>query len=251
MRFLLVTDLDRTLIGDNQATIAFYQKLAPYRKHFCLIYATGRSHYSVKDLISNFQKNTGDWLFEPDYLVVGVGSEIYDHQGLDLEWAEQLTAQWQRSAIANLLKSLPEISLQPASEQNLWKLSYHVKSSNNAAFVDSLSHLLENVGLSAQTVFSGDRDLDILPINSGKGNAIRYLRSKIDIAREATLVCGGSGNDISLFELETLAVMVSNSQKELLDWHQSHPFTQHYLARSPYAWGLIEALDYFKMLAYM
>jgi sucrose-6-phosphatase len=251
MRFLLVTDLDNALLGDNQATIELYQKLAPFRKHFCLIYATGRSHDSVKDLICNFQAMTGDWLFEADYLVAGVGTEIYDRQGLDREWAELLTPQWQRAAIANLLQSFPELSLQPTCEQNLWKLSYYVKSSHNAATIESLRNLLASVGLQAQVVFSSDRDLDILPVNSGKGNAVNYLRSKIEISKDATLVCGGSGNDISLFEQETLAVLVSNAQKELLDWHRSHPLSQHFIAQSPYAWGIIEAIDHFKMLAYM
>ncbi|CAN1211967.1 sucrose-phosphate phosphatase [Tumidithrix helvetica PCC 7403] len=251
MRFLLVTDLDNTLIGDNQATIALYQKLFPYRKRFYLIYATGRSIHSAKDLIRNFRAMTGDWLLEPDYLVTGVGSEIYGQAGLDLEWAERQTQKWHRTAIANLLQSFPDLSLQPPSEQNPWKLSYYVKSSNNRAVIESIRNLLANVGLSAQIIFSSDRDLDILPFGSGKGNAASYLRSKLDISAEATLVCGGSGNDINLFEQQTLGVLVSNSQKELLDWHQSHRLSQHYLARSPYAWGIVEALDHFKMLAYM
>ncbi|MEE3718632.1 sucrose-phosphate phosphatase [Tumidithrix elongata RA019] len=251
MRFLLVTDLDNALIGDNRATIALYQKLIPYRKRFCLIYATGRSMLSVKDLTRSFQKMTGDWLLEPDYLITGVGSEIYGQDGLDREWAERLTKNWQRTAIANLLKSFPDLSLQPPSEQNLWKLSYYVESSHNAAAVESIRNLLTNVGLPAQIAFSSNRDLDILPVNGGKGNAVNYLRSKLELSIDATLVCGSSGNDISLFEQQTLGVMLSNSQKELLDWHQSHRLSQHYLARSPYGWGIIEALDHFKMLAYM
>jgi len=97
-------------------------------------------------------------------------------------------------------------------------------------------------------IFSSDRDLDIVPSNSGKGEAVSYLRQKLQIAPQATLVCGDSGNDISMFQQRTLGVIVSNSQPELIDWHKSNQCVDRYLAKSSYAWGILEALAHFKLI---
>jgi len=80
VKFLLVTDLDNTLTGDNEATLILNQRLANLRGGFYLVYATGRSLASFGQLQQEFAAATGEQLLEPDYLVTGVGSEIY-HQG--------------------------------------------------------------------------------------------------------------------------------------------------------------------------
>ena len=70
MKFLLVTDLDNTLVGDDEATQVLNQRLQSKRSQICLVYATGRSYASTCELIAQKQ------LLEPDYLIAGVGSEI-------------------------------------------------------------------------------------------------------------------------------------------------------------------------------
>ncbi len=246
-KFLLVTDLDNTLIGDHEATIALNQKLSLIRADFYLIYATGRSIVSVQELAQEFEATTRTPLLEPDYLVAGVGSEIYQSSALDQTWADHLSQDWQREAIADLLAACPEFQPQSKAEQNPWKLSYYANSDQNAAAVAKLRHQLASAELAAQVVFSSDRDLDILPRKSGKGQAMKYLREKLQIQPQLTLVCGDSGNDIGLFEQRTLGVMVSNSQPELLDWHRTNPHPDHHRATSPYAWGILEALAHFKL----
>ncbi|MBW4552475.1 MAG: sucrose-phosphate phosphatase [Aphanocapsa sp. GSE-SYN-MK-11-07L] len=246
-KFLLVTDLDNTLIGDLEATIALNQKLALIRSDFYLIYATGRSLISFRQLCQEFQALTTTSLLEPDYLVAGVGSEIYQRSLLDQAWADHLSQDWQRAAIAELVAACPEFQPQAKAAQNPWKLSYYAEAEHNPAAVTKLAHQLAAAGLAAQVVFSSDRDLDILPRNSGKGQAMQYLRQKLQIHPQLTLVCGDSGNDIGLFEQKTLGVMVSNAQPELLDWHRSNAYPYHHRARSAYAWGILEALAHFQL----
>jgi sucrose-6-phosphatase len=246
-KFLLVTDLDHTLIGDNEATIILTEKLSPLRSHFHLIYATGRSRASVQQLQQDFEAITGHKLLQPDYLITGVGSEIYDRSGQDQIWAEHLSQDWQRDAIATLIQDIPTLSLQPATELNPWKLSYYTQSQDNPALVETLRLRIATAGLAAQVVFSSDRDLDILPKNSGKGQAMTYLREQLKIHPHRTLVCGDSGNDITLFQQQTLGVIVSNSQPELLDWDRRHPSSDRYRAASPYAWAILEAIAHFEL----
>lgn len=242
MKFLLVTDLDNTLVGDEQATLTLNHQLLAMRGQIGLIYATGRSYASAQQLKVEQQ------LLQPDYWVTGVGTEIYAQGLQDQNWAEQLSQDWNREAIALLTQSIPELIPQPADEQNPWKLSFLLHSNAATATLTDLQTQLMQARLSAQVIFSSDEDVDILPHNGNKGLAITHLRKRLKILPEKTLVCGDSGNDISLFQQSTLGVIVGNARSELLEWYRQHGQPHQYLANSAYASGILEALNHFELL---
>ena len=212
MKFLLVIDLDNTLVGDDAATLALNQHLQSKRSQICLIYATGRSHHSTCKLIAQKQ------LLTPDYLITGAGSEIYKDDKLDLDWAEYLSQNWDKIAIASLTQQFSQLKPQSPQEQNPWKLSFCLESVPKASSViNDLQQKLAESGLAAQLIFSSNKYLDILPQTSNKGNAITYLQKRLQIPPDATLVCGDSGNDISMFEQNERGVIVANVLSELLE----------------------------------
>lgn len=240
---LLVTDLDNTLVGDAQATLALNQRLAPLRDRLWLIYATGRSYGSAQRLKHREQ------LLHPDYWVTSVGTEIHDQEKKDGEWTAWLSQDWQRESIVTLIQSaFPDLIPQPNQEQNPHKLSYFLRSPFAESILANLQLKLSQARLSAKIIFSSNEDVDILPLQGDKGLAVTYLRKKLQIPPEATLVCGDSGNDISLFQQSTLGVIVRNAQPELLTWYRQQGQPYHYWAQSPYAWGILEALFHFKLL---
>lgn len=280
---LLVTDLDNTLVGDDLATKRFNQYLDDHRQNYVVVYATGRSYDSAKQLMQERK------LLEPNYWVTGVGTEIYSQNYLDLTWAIKLSTDWQRQAIADLIEvKFPELQLQINEEQNPWKLSFHLRNYDQSSAklqtlgqanqeydsehpiptqnhfsqacilresdrfknetINRLNIYLQQMYLSAQIVYSSSIDVDVLPINANKGNAVAYIQQKLGIPSYRTLVCGDSGNDISMFHQTTLGVIVNNAQPELIDWYHSHAESNHYLANKPYASGILEALQKFNLL---
>lgn len=282
-QILLVTDLDNTLVGDDLATKRFNQYLDDHRQNYVVVYATGRSYDSAKQLMQERK------LLEPNYWVTGVGTEIYAQNYLDLTWAIKLSTDWQRQAIADLIAvKFPELQLQINEEQNPWKLSFHLPNSCQSAAkpqtvsqanqkydqddpiptqsyfshtfilqesdrfknetINRLNVCLQRIHLSAQVVYSSNIDVDILPINANKGNAVAYIQRKLGIPSHRTLVCGDSGNDISMFHQPTFGVIVNNAQPELIEWYQSHADSNHYLANNPYANGILEAMQKFNLL---
>jgi sucrose-6F-phosphate phosphohydrolase len=248
VKFLLVTDLDHTLVGDAQATLALNQKLAAMRDRLSLIYATGRSYLSARQLKHEAQ------LLEPDYWITGVGTEIYHQGNRDSVWAQQLSDNWQRDQITALVQGFPDLIPQPDDAQNPWKISYFLHSSTADVILTTLRLQLVEANLPAKIIFSSNRDVDILPLSGDKGLAMTYVRQQLQLPSEAMLVCGDSGNDISLFQHATQGVIVRNAQPELLDWYrrsQQSPqseFFRHYWAQSAHAWGILEALFYFRWL---
>ncbi|MBF2058721.1 HAD family hydrolase, partial [Fischerella thermalis] len=71
--FLFVTDLDHTLVGDDQALLLLNERLQRHREEYGtkIVYATGRSPVLYRELQE--EKN----LLKPDALILSVGTEIY------------------------------------------------------------------------------------------------------------------------------------------------------------------------------
>jgi sucrose-6-phosphatase len=244
VKFLLVTDLDHTLVGDAQATVVLNQKLTAMRDRLCLIYATGRSYASACRLKQREQ------LLEPDYWITGVGTEIYHQGDRNLDWAQRLDQNWQRDAIVKQVQAFPELVPQSDAAQNPWKISYILQSPLAESILTNLRSTLAQANLAANIIFSSHRHVDILPPSGDKGLAVSYVRQQLQLDPDAMLVCGDSGNDISLFQHAPHGILVRNAQPELLNWYrQSHPSpVRHYWAQSAYAWGILEGLFYYQWL---
>ncbi len=242
MKYLFVTDLDNTLVGDRMGTALLNHYLGYRRDDFYIVYATGRSYDSASALMID------EKLLEPDYWVVSVGSEIYHDDRLDLDWATHISYNWDRHRVEMIAKSFSFLTPQPEKEQNPWKVSFFVSDGVRAEQIHTLDEELKRSHLSTQVIYSSGKDLDILPARGNKGNAIAYLQSRLSVDPNFTIVCGDSGNDISLFQLASKGVIVSNAQDELLNWYNQSRKDSLYLSQSPYAHGILEALKHYQFL---
>lgn len=242
-RFVLVTDLDDTLIGDNDATLSLNEHLLELREQFYLIYATGRSFDSVAHLMGFFQLLTHQSLLTPDYLIASVGTMIYHRSYAELGWQKHIDRDWDREKIAKALENFPGLLNQPDREQNPWKLSFNLWGEDHKLTVNKIQRRLLELGLNCNTIFSRQNNLDIVPTYANKGLGILWLKQKLGITNLPTLVCGDSGNDISMYEQGFLGVIVKNAQPELLDWYQQNRPSQVFLSSRSYAWAILDGLQ--------
>jgi sucrose-6-phosphatase len=244
---LLVTDLDHTLVGNDESLDRLNQILDRYRQQLGtkLVYATGRSRVSYQELTTTHS------LLVPDALIAAVGTEIYVGNTVvaDPEWVERLRINWHRDRIVEIASRFADLELQPLSEQRPFKVSYYLSPSVAAAVVQQLEELLAYNSLDVEVIYSGSKDLDILPRGGDKGTAVQFLRDRWQIDPEATVVCGDSGNDISLFKYgRERGIIVGNARSELRLWHELHPVNYHYLAVAECAAGMLEGLKYFQFV---
>lgn len=243
--FLFVTDLDRTLVGDDNALKTLNQQLSDHRQKYGtkIVYATGRSLFLYRQLTSQQS------LLPPDALIASVGSEIYFNPNEDIfdsEWAEIIAHGWNRSQVISIAANFSDLTHQPHSEQRLFKISYHLTESGASVVLPQLKLALHESGLDVKLIYSGGKDLDILPQKADKGLAVEFLRQKWGIDGINTVVCGDSGNDISLFMVENLrGIIVGNAMEELRQWHQENPSNYRYIAQGKYAGGITEGLRHF------
>ena len=245
--FLFITDLDNTLVGDDAALAELNQHLAAHRrKHQSkIVYATGRSLYLYR-LLAEAKS-----LIPPDALITSVGTEMYfdpDHEQHDPEWAAILAQGWNRTEIMAIASQFDSLQSQPKSEQNPFKISYYLAQAVAKDTLTQLQSALTENGYNIKLIYSAGQDLDLLPKNGDKGLAVQFLRQKWDISAGKTIVCGDSGNDISMFEGQEKGLIVSNAKPELLQWYEANKDNNVYLARSACAGGILEGLKHFDFL---
>jgi sucrose-6-phosphatase len=242
--FLFITDLDYTLVGDDKAMAKLNEKLQQHRLTYGtkIVYSTGRSITSYNQLKASKP------LLDPDILVCSVGTEIY-HQGNltpDNVWSEKLSPGWDRNLVLEISQAFTDLKIQPNSELREFKISYFLTQEAAVRVLPELESQLQAQGLDIQVIYSGGKDLDILPRNANKGMAMNFVRELLDIDVPQTVASGDSGNDIALFEdRQEKGIIVGNARPELLKWHQQNPNPNRYLAKSEFAAGVEEGLVFF------
>ena len=244
--FLFVTDLDGTLIGNDASLkeLNCLLNLSRQKHGSKVIYATGRSLFLYQELLKTNQ------LIIPDALITSVGTEVYTHTSKlepDRDWFNRLAQNWHRPLIVSTISCFKALVLQPLSEQLPFKISYHLHKKDALKLLPKIRDLLESQNINNfKLIYSGDKDLDIVPVNSDKGLAVEFLREKSYSHLSRVVVCGDSGNDISLFQIKKVeGIVVGNAEANLYEWCKKHISDRFYYAKESYASGILEGLRYF------
>ena len=225
-RYLLCTDLDRTLIPNG-----IQAESAPARVCFrrlvnhadvSLAYVTGRHRALVEQAISEFT------LPRPDFTITDVGSSIYRISDSawerNREWDELIAPDWQglgHEELSALLAGLPGLQLQAMDRQGRHKLSFFVPSAvDRQQLTDDVEKRLHQVGIRANIIWSIDleadrRLLDILPAAANKLHAIRFLMHQYGFLPGDTVFAGDSGNDLDVLLSDIPSVLVANADNRI------------------------------------
>jgi hypothetical protein len=243
---LFVSDLDNTLVGNDFALEQLNQKLTRHRQDYGtkIVYATGRSRTLYLQLRQEKP------LITPDALICAVGTEMYlnptTDDTFDPEWAKVLSPGWDRDRVVAIAAHFADLVPQQDSEQGAFKVSYHLTEQAAQEVVPHLQAALAENKLETKLIYSGGKDLDILPKNADKGLAVQHLQQRWEMTQVPTVVCGDSGNDIALFTVpDAKGVVVGNAQSELRQWSQENKADALYIAQGYCAGGIIEGLEYF------
>ena len=237
---LVVTDIDNTLIGDNNEQLdELTQLLETHRHRIGIGIATGRTIDSARKILSKHKIPT------PDVIICSVGSAIYHGKSNQPSpgWASHIANRWNRDKIVDLLKGFDFLEYQEAETQRRFKISYYMDPAKDR-LASIHDRLLQN-RCRYNLIYSHDRYLDILPYRASKGKAIRYLSDKWEIPLMNFLVCGDSGNDEEMLRGEPRAVVVANYSHELEDLRGSRNV---YFAESCCAGGIIEGIQYYRFI---
>jgi sucrose phosphatase-like protein len=234
---LLATDLDGTFIGDDEAMFDLWEAL---QSHGIIVaFSTGRHLRSIQDFYDRKQT-----MRRADVCVCMVGTDIYFRPGedyvLDGRWHETIRDAWDRAAVDRIVRAIPEARMQDEQWQSAFKCSYDLEENAEARLAEIRAGL-KSAGLQAKVIYSVGKFLDLLPVRSGKGEAIRYTAAKLGIPAANVVTCGDSGNDIDMMrsELGFHSIVVGNAEPEL----KALTGPRVYHANAPFARGIQEGLE--------
>jgi len=236
---LIITDLDNTLTGDDDALHEFID-LIRNNEHIGFGVATGRRLDSAMALI----KELG--LPQPDLIDTDAGTQIHYGEGLtpDQSWRKSIDYAWRPEEIHQVLDQIPGLFLQEEDHQSEFKISYEVDTSVSPT-ITSIKKLLREAGLRAKVIMSLGMYLDIIPVRGGSDLSIRHVLWKWGFAPEHVLVSGDSGNDAGMLLGRTLGVVVGNHSEEL-ERLRNRP--RVYFAKASHAAGILEGIKYYNFL---
>jgi sucrose-6F-phosphate phosphohydrolase len=203
---LLATDLDGTFVGEAEELRNLLDHFEGLAETVTLVYVTGRHLESALELIDQ------ESLPFPEVLISDVGAAIHDFSDPDvsLSWKNKLGGDWNPDDIRRAARSISGLKEQelPVS----CRVSFYAESE---AAVNELERTLRSEGIPHHLIFSSGRDVDVLPPEAGKGNALSFLIQEKNWLHASILIAGDSGNDLDMLSLPYPAVIVGNCQEEL------------------------------------
>ncbi|WP_168565822.1 HAD-IIB family hydrolase [Crateriforma spongiae] len=236
---LIVTDLDNTLTGDDEALAEFAQLIRD-NDHIGFGIATGRRLDTALELIDQLG------LPRPDVLDTDSGTQLHYGTSLtpDRSWQKQIGYAWKPDEVHRVLDDQPGFFLQEDCHQSQFKISYEIDA-KVAPSTTEIKKLLRESGVRAKVVLSLGMYLDIIPVRGGSDLSMRHLLWKWGFSPDNVLVAGDSGNDAGMLLGRTLGVVVGNYSSEL---ERLRKRPRVYFAEACHAAGILEGIRYYQFL---
>lgn len=244
---IFFTDLDGTLLNDKKEitpkTKDVLERLI--EKGHYLVFISGRPMMSVMEAREGLPVSDKNL-----YLIASNGGVIYDAENkkilkenrLTLEQADYVLKYCEQSGVhSHTYTDDAIVSKRQSEELTFYQKTIHMPSLITDDIIGSLDkpplkciaisgekQKLDAVkeGLSewadgqVQLMFSNDKLLEMIPITSGKGTALKWLSEYLGVSIQNTLAAGDMENDISMLEAAGVGVAMANGAahvKEIAD----------------------------------
>jgi len=239
---MLVTDIDDTLTGDDEALEALLRRLADAGDNVAFAIATGRSLESAKEALEALEQRG---VRSPNVLITASGTRLSygaRRRERDRSWEHQIAYRWEPELTAEVLDAMPGLERAPQEWETEFRLQYLADPEVDLADV---RRTLRRAGVEATVLLDHHTSLEVMPVRASPGLAIRFVCYKWNLRPDRLLVAGDSGNDLDMLSGDTLGVVVGNHTSELEEL-RGHP--RVYFAKGEYARGVIEGIDHYDFL---
>jgi sucrose-phosphate synthase len=241
---MIVTDVDDTLTGDDEALAALRVVLEEAGDHVALGIATGRP---IERAIEALRELEAKGMPPPSVLIAASGTRLSygaRKRERDRSWERQIDYRWEPDRIREVLEEMPGVAPGPAEGQTPHRVQYRLDPAKGPSLA-SVRRRLRKAGVQATVLLDRGTSLEVIPVRASPGLAIRFICYKWNLEPERLLVAGDSGNDADMLSGDTLGVVVGNHTSDL-ERLRGHP--RIHFAEGTHAWGIMEGIRYYDFL---
>lgn len=212
--WLLVSDIDDTLTGDEPALAALADAIEAARDRLVFAVNSSRPSASVATTLAEvFPRN-----LVPDAIITALGTEISIGGTVLSTWQERFDG-WPSTQVFEILSGLGHAAHDPMF-QTTRKVSFAIR---GAAAQERARDALVGAGIPCQIIASGIDDFDVIPEGAGKAAATLFLADHYGIDLSQLVVAGDSGNDLAMFRVARHRIAVGNARQELIEALRDEP----------------------------
>jgi sucrose-phosphate synthase len=234
---LLVTDVDGTLLGDEEGLASLLEAIEAAGPRVGFGLATGRSLHLTLEML----RERG--LPSPEVLITASGAELHYGRSLtrDRSWENHIRYRWDPEGVRRALAKMGGLVPAPEPGDPETRLRFRVERPRPVELTE-IQRCLRQEGLRVSAFVDHGRVLDVLPVRASPGLAIRFFCFKWNVPPERLLVAGDSGNDADMLAGETLGVVVANHTPDLDDLREGE---RVFFASRDHAWGVLEGIHHY------
>ncbi len=238
--FLLASDVDGTMLGDETGEAWLRALIASYPGAIYLALITGWHLASVQGAIRAGR------LPQPQVICHTVGTEIFDCRDpenlLGKRYATLAPVDWSPAVIyaRGEGEGVRRQSFPDGLPRFQVGFDWDGRPETLMALRTRLSWL-ENCHINP----SNGCYIDVLPEAMGKGGAARFLQAEFNLPPERVVVTGDAGNDLEMFRTSFQGILPANALPELRNY-ATRPW--HYHSSLPAGRGVLDGLRHFGFL---
>lgn len=240
IRFIAI-DLDDTLL-DKKKNISFQNRQAIQKaiaNHIYIVIASGRPYFRVKPILEQLNMVNGD-----NYVITFNGGVISNATNQLLVCEKRLSNQdiqniftiskrYDLCCMVYQGNQIYSVQLEPSilrlpvyqgidftfqNHEKIGQIAYAHKiifASEEEKIKRYKQNVISELGKTFTIVQSTPNFLEILPLNTSKGEAIQTLAKSLGITKEEIMVIGDAENDVSMFEVAHVKVAMANAISDL------------------------------------
>jgi len=235
--WLLVSDVDDTLIGHEQGLIELIELVQSSQGQLILAVNSSRPHDSVMGTMRSLPGG-----FMPKAVITALGTEIAIDGEMLTDWQDRF-ASFKREVVDEMMTGRFELEPHRDEMQTLFKASFYLTQNDP---VSEIVEAVTSLEMPLRTIVSHhDTDLDVIPECAGKGTATLELAKQLGIDPDHVIVAGDSANDVLMFNAVDRAIAVGNARDEL---RKVADPSKTFFASRPQSAGIVEGLQHYGVI---
>lgn len=140
------------------------------------------------------------------YPIYSVGDQAYVHGPLTAEAEKQAALYYGDYILIEAFNDIP-------ADKEIVKIEMYCE--HPLGDIKQVMQTIEKTIPGVSSVTSGDQWLDVYHKDGGKGEAVKFLQNRYQIAEAETMCFGDSLNDLSMMQVAAYSVAMANADQEL------------------------------------